>query len=416
MEERAVSGVIAPAFYELHRQLREEDITHYWLAGGRGSGKSSAVSVEILLGLMRHPEAHAAVFRKVGATVRESVTEQLLWAANALGVRELWEVKFSPATLIYRPTSQRIFLRGADDPRKLKSMRPEKGYIRYLWYEEADEFSGAKELRSINQSLMRGGERFAVFYTFNPPRSAAHWINRELSRAGLRGDSAVHRSDYRGMPRAWLGETFLAEAERLKEEQPLAYAHEYLGEAVGTGGEVFPNVTLRKIEDAEIRSFCRVRRGIDWGYGADPFVYLAAEYRPRKRELLVYHEFWKRRAGYDEIAARIREENPLREAVCADSAEPRSNSELKARGIRVLPAKKGPGSVQHGIGWLQNLAAIVIDPVRCPNAAREFGEYSLTPDGNGGFLAGFPDRDNHCIDALRYACEREMRGAGVSFF
>ncbi len=415
MEEKELSTVLAPSFYDLHRLIRSEKATHYWLAGGRGSGKSSAASVEVLLEVMRHPEANAAVLRKVGATIRDSVLGQLLWAAGALGVRDLWEVKLSPPELVFTPTGQRVFLRGVDDPRKLKSLRAEKGYIRCIWYEEADEFSGPAELRSINQTLMRGGKKFTVFYTFNPPRSPAHWINREAAQAALRSGTVVHRSDYRGMPKEWLGEAFLAEAERLCSEKPEAYAHEYLGQAVGTGGEVFTNLVLRKITAEEAASFCRVKRGIDWGYGADPFVYLAAEYDRKRGRIFLYHEFYKHRASYDEIARVIQEENLLREPVAAESAEPRSNDELKSRGIRVVPAKKGPGSVEHGITWLQNLSEIVIDPERCPNAAREFAGYSLEPDRDGGFLSGFPDRNNHCIDALRYACEREMRKPGISF-
>ena len=79
--------------------------------------------------------------------------------------------------------------------------------------------------------------------------------------------------------------------------------------------------------------------------------------------------------------------------------------ELRARGVAAVGAKKGPGSVAHGIRWLQDLNQIVIDPARCPNAAREFSGYACRPDGRGGFLAEFPDRDNHTIDAARYALE-----------
>ncbi len=130
---------------------------------------------------------------------------------------------------------------------------------------------------------------------------------------------------------------------------------------------------------------------------------------------MLFREAYRYRARFDWIAGMIREENPGGGAVMADSAEPRSNDELRERGIRVLAAKKGPGSVEHGISWLQDLEELVIDPVRCPNAAREFSGYQLEEDGQGGFLGGFPDRDNHCIDALRYACERDMRRTGVGF-
>ena len=89
MENKELSAVLAPSFYGLHRQIRNERATHYWMAGGRGSGKSSAASVEVLLEVMRHPDANGAVLRKVGATLRDSVLGQLLWAAGALGVRDL---------------------------------------------------------------------------------------------------------------------------------------------------------------------------------------------------------------------------------------------------------------------------------------------------------------------------------------
>ena len=171
MENKELSAVLAPSFYGLHRQIRNERATHYWMAGGRGSGKSSAASVEVLLEVMRHPDANGAVLRKVGATLRDSVLGQLLWAAGALGVRDLWEARFSPLELVFTPTGQKVFLRGVDDPRKLKSLRAEKGYIRCIWYEEADEFSGPAELRSINQTLMRGGKKFTVFIPSTRPKA-----------------------------------------------------------------------------------------------------------------------------------------------------------------------------------------------------------------------------------------------------
>ena len=415
-QEYRLSELISPAFYDLHRMLRNGSATHFWLPGGRGSGKSSAVSIEILLGIMRCPEANAAAVRKVSRNLRDSVFEQFLWAAAKLGVRSLWEPKLSPQlALVYRPTGQKILFRGMDNPKKLRSLKTESGYLRYVWFEETDEFAGEEELRSVNQSLLRGGNRFAVFYTFNPPKNRNAWVNRFLEQQALRPDTAVFPSDYRSMPPHWLGDAFLAEAERLRTVNPAAYEHEYLGNCITTGAEVFPNLKLQTIGDSQIRDFAHIRRGIDWGYGADPFVCLAAEVDRKKRRVFLFYEFYRFRASFDEIARAIREHNPAGDPVMADSAEPRSNDELRERGIRILPARKGPGSIQHGISWLQNLDELIIDPARCPNAAREFAGYSLEEDGNGGFLGGFPDRDNHCIDALRYACERDMRRSGLGF-
>lgn len=400
-----LSELIAPSFYDVHCDIQEKKHTHYVLSGGRGSCKSSFVSIEVIFGIMNDENANGAVIRKVGQYLRDSVFEQLMWAIEKLGVSHLWDVKTTTPELIYKPTGQKIIFRGADKPRKLKSTKVAKGYIRYIWYEELDEFSGQEEIDSINQSLMRGGDSFCCFYSFNPPREKNNWVNAMCDDP--RADRLVHRSDYRSVPEEWLGPQFIAEAEYLKERNPSRYENEYLGIASGTGAEIFPNVTVREISDEEINSGEIYCRGLDWGYGADPFVYVSMFYDKGSRRLVIFHEFYRYGAKYDEIAKAIKEENTQNHTVIAESAEPRSNDELRARGLRIKAAKKGSGSVEFGIRWLQNLNEIVIDPVRCPNTRREFCGYSFIPDGHGGYRSEFPDKDNHSIDAVRYALEDE---------
>lgn len=398
-----LSDIIAPSFYDLHKDIKADRHTHYWLKGGRGSTKSSFASTEIPLGMMKDPMANAVVIRKVGLYLKDSVYEQLLWAIDKLGVSHLWQCKQSPLELVYTPTGQRIIFRGADKPKKLKSTKVRSGYIRYVWYEEADEFGGMEEIRTINQSLLRGGKTFTVFYTFNPPKSQRNWINSEVLVS--QEDKLVHHSDYRTVPPEWLGEQFLIEAQHLEQTKPEQYKHEYLGEVTGTGAEVFTNIVIRPITDDEIQQFDHIKRGIDWGYGADPFVYIAAHFDSKRNRLFIFYEFFKCAAKYDTIAEAIHKENKQNGTIIAESAEPRSNDELRDRGFRIRTAVKGPGSVEHGITWLQNLEEIVIDGVRCPNAAREFNEYELDRDSRGELKADFPDKNNHSIDAIRYALE-----------
>lgn len=401
--EIRLSELIAPSFYDVHRDIQEHRHTHYVLCGGRGSCKSSFVSIEIILGIMEDPAANGVVIRKVGQYLRDSVFEQLLWAIEKLGASDLWESKVAAPELMYKPTGQRILFRGADKPRKLKSTKAAKGYVKYVWYEETDEFSGPEEIDNINQSLLRGGEIFFCFYSFNPPKERGEWVNQMCEEP--RSDRLVHRSDYRCVPEGWLGQQFIAEAEYLRIKNPHRYENEYLGIITGTGAEIFPNVTVREITEDEINSGERYCRGLDWGYGADPFVYLSLIYDKRGRRVLIYYEYYKYGAKFDDIAEAIKCENTLNHTVIAESAEPRSNDELRARGIKLKPAKKGSGSIEFGIRWLQNLNEIVIDPVRCPNAKREFCGYRFESDGNGGFRGEFPDKNNHTIDAVRYALE-----------
>lgn len=412
-----LSSLIAPSFYDLHADLRSHQHTHYWLKGGRGSAKSSFVSLEIVLGLMRDAEhgvmSNAVVFRRYGNTLEGSVFSQMLWAVDALKVGHLWRKTVSPMRLTYLPTGQRILFRGVDTETKMKSVKVPKGWIKYVWYEEVNEFEGPEKLRSVNQSVLRGGREYVAFYTFNPPAAASNWCNREVLLE--RPDRLVHHSTYLTVPPAWLGEQFRAEATHLKAVNPTAYAHEYLGEATGTGGEVFLNVKLRAISDEEIARFDHIRNGLDWGYAADPLHFTRCHYDKTRRRLYIFREIHQVRLTNRAAIDRIK---PIvgREYVTCDSAEPKSIDELWNGGIRARGARKGPDSVEYGVKFLQDLEEIVIDPERCPNTAREFTAYELDRDKEGNFKAGFPDRNNHSIDAVRYALEDDMRNASIQFW
>jgi phage terminase large subunit len=398
--------VIAPSFYDVHWDILDGDHTHYWLSGGRGSTKSSFISVEIILGMMADENANAMVLRKVKDTLNDSVKEQLVWAIEVLGVAHLWDVPESKLVLTYKPTGQKILFRGADKPKKIKSAKVKKGYFKYIWFEELDEFSGMEEVRMINQSLMRGGTKFVVFYSYNPPQSANNWVNAEKKLT--REDRLVHHSNYLTVPEEWLGPQFIIEANHLKATKPTSYEHEYLGNVTGTGGEVFDNVEIRPIINEEIADFWNIKRGIDYGYAIDPFSYGVMHYDRKKKRLYIYHEHYKVGLSNRDAYLHIKEENKDNELIKADSAEPKSNHELRQYGLRVVGAKKGPDSIKYGVKFLQSLEAIVIDDRRCPETAREFLSYELEKDAHGNFKAGYPDKNNHSIDMVRYALNDEV--------
>lgn len=402
----SLSAVTAPAFYKLHRDIKYHLHSNYWLKGGRGSTKSSFVSLEIVLGIMSDPEANAVVMRRYATTLRESVYDQYLWAIDQLGVNHLWLDSVSPMQLTYIPTGQQIRFKGADNPLKIKSQKFRHGYTKFKHYEEVAEFKGMKEIRSINQSLNRGGSNIITFYSYNPPASVNSWVNQEADIQGLRADTLVHSSDYLTVPKAWLGKEFIADAEQLKHDNPKAYAHEYLGEVTGTGAEVFNNLTLRKITDEEISHFDKVYRGVDFGFAHDPLSYGDIYWDSARRRIFLFTEIYSVGMKNREAVAAIKQLNPMNETVIGDSAEPRTIAEWRDLGINIVGAKKGPGSREHGFKWLQDLREIVIDPDRCPNATREFTGYELDRDANGNFKAGYPDGNDHSIDRTRYALER----------
>lgn len=406
-----LSELVAPSFFELHRLIKEDAYTHYWLKGGRGSTKSSFISLEVIQGLIKDPQANAVCFRKVGDTLKDSVYAQVLWAIDALGVSDFFRVMLTPLRIIYKPTGQTIYFKGLDDANKTKSIKPRKGYFKYIWFEELEEFSGVEEIRKTTQSLLRGGNRYVVFYSYNPPRNTASWVNKEC--AVLRPDKYVHHSTYLTVPREWLGEQFIVDAEYLKAFDEASYRHEYLGESVGNGANVFTNIVQRQIDDDEIRRFDAIRQGIDWGYATDPFVFLKMHYDRKHRRLYIFGELYKTGLLNDDAMVLIRQMFDPRQTIIADSEEPKSIAEFWRAGFNIRGAEKGKGSVAYGIKFLQRLEQIIIDPVRCPNTAREFTEYEFIREKDGTLRDDYPDKNNHAIDTTRYALEFDMDKRGL---
>ena len=258
--------MIAPSFVDVYDDIQARGHTEYLLYGGRGSTKSSFVSLEIIDQLIQNPSCHALAMRQVGNTLHDSVYNQIVWAIGEWGLEEKFKCTTSPLEITYLPTGQKIYFRGADDPGKIKSIKPPFGYIGILWFEELDQFHGEESIRKIEQSVIRGGDTAFIFKSFNPPRTANNWANKYVRIP--KETQYQHKSTYldlKGRALKWLGKTFLDEAEHLKNVNPAAYEHEYLGVANGTGGMVFENVQLRKITDEEIAQFDRVLMGTDWG-------------------------------------------------------------------------------------------------------------------------------------------------------
>lgn len=410
-DEIRLQRLVAPAFYAVHRDVQTHGHVHYLLTGGRGSTKSTFVAIEIILLLKKHPDCHALVLRKVAGTLRDSVFSQYLWAAEILGVGHEFEQRLSPLELVYKATGQRILFRGADDKAKIKSLKMPFGYIGITHFEEKDQFDARSELRTILQSTMRGGNKFWNFESWNPPVRPAHWANRDAR--DVRPDRLLHHSDYRDVPREWLGEQFFAEAEMLKAQNEAAYLHEYLGLPVGAGAMVFPNVRLQTVTESEIADFDRIYMGVDWGFFPDPFAFVKVHFDAARRVLTVFDEIGAVRKSNAETAALCKRKGAGNHvSVWADSAEPKSVADFRAAGILCRAVGKGAGSVAYSMKWLASLAAIVIDPARCPETAREFSEYEYERDRAGEITEGYPDRNNHHIDAVRYALYPVWRRKG----
>lgn len=409
MSEVRISTLIGPGYYGVVRDIFRHDHTHYDFSGGRGSLKSSTISLVVPLLIISNPDAHALVLRKVGNTIRDSVYSQYIWAIGELGMAAYWDAKVSPMELTYRPTGQKILFRGADDPMKIKSIKVPFGYIAITHFEEKDQFAGRREIRTILQSTMRGGGKFWNFESYNPPISRDNWAN--VDSLDDRADRLCHKSTYLDAPAEWLGAQFLAEAEHVKETNERAYQHEYLGIPVGVGGNVFENIETRDITDEEIKRFDRIYQGVDWGWFPDPFAFIRVHYDKARETIYFIDERYENKLSNEASAEWIKSKGYNDTWTTCDSAEPKSIADYRAAGINAKEAIKGPGSVDYGMKWLQK-RKLVIDRRRTPNAYKEFTSYEYEKNKDDEWLSGYPDANNHLIDALRYAMERVYKGFG----
>lgn len=405
------ASLIAPAFSPVLFDIADAAHSEYVFPGGRGSTKSSFCGLNVVDLIMKHEDIHACILRQVGDTLRSSVYQQILWAISALGLDDEFSCTVSPLEITRKSTGQKIYFRGADDPNKIKSIKVPFGYIGVVWFEELDQFQGEDAVRKIEQSVIRGGELAYKFKSFNPPKSAQNWANKYIKIP--RADRLVTESTYLTVPKKWLGKPFLDDAEFLKETNPTAYENEYLGIANGTGGNVFDNVNICEITDAEIARFDNIFNGVDWGWYPDLYAFVRVHYAPAQHALYIWQEFTCNKTKNEQTAQKLVELGITpNDLITCDSAENKSVEDYRAYGLLARGAVKGPGSREYSYKWLQSLKEIVIDNRRCPVAAQEFLNKEYDRDKEGNVISGYPDGDDHVIDAVRYAMERVWRRKG----
>lgn len=422
-----VAPLIIRAFHELFRAVMSGVGGEWWMKGGRGSTKSSFISLCIVLIMVTFPFANGVVVRRFGNTLRDSVYAQICWAINELGLSAYFRCITSPMEIIYLPTGQKLLFRGMDDPLKMKGTNFTKGYCAIIWFEELDQFAGWEVIRSALKSFRRGGSVFWTFYSYNPPKTLWSWVNRQALEMERKPKCTVHHSTYLDVIEsgcaAWLGDDFIEEAEWLEQTNPVAYKWEMLGEITGTGGSVFDNIVRRDVTDAEIRGFDNFRNGVDWGWFPDPWRYVRMEYQRREKRIIIFEEHSRNKTMPEDTGLIVRDSltypnsdggEPVfhnQRIWYDDTADGKAQGERYRRmGLNARPAEKG-NMREYSYQWLQGLREIVIDPNRCPLTFEEFSLKEYERDKDGEWMEGIPDGNDHSIDAVRYAMMRDVRRA-----
>lgn len=404
--------LIGKDFLRPHALMARGGQMEFWTKGGRGSLKSSWASLELVNHVETHPGEHAAALMKRKNALRDAVYAQVVWAIHTLGLEDDYDMPVSTLRIKKKSTGQLILFSGCDDPHKSKGLKPPFGHIGFAWFEEVDQFRGMSDIRTVMQSVARGGDRTVRVYTYNPPRTRDNWANKEADRRRDAGEE-VFESCYLDAPPEWLGDQFVADAEALRETDEQAYEHEYLGKPVGFGGQVFDRVAFREVTDEEIAAFERLHAGQDFGWFPDPWALTLSEWQPGEHRVVTYYEdggcklqphemadrakaalTWPDREGGDPVYHRLR--------VLSDDASPDRIQAMRDEGVDARAAGKG-GMRDMSYRFLQSVTW-VIDPERCPNLAREVRAAEFEMDEATGEYSGeYPDGNDHWIDATRYA-------------
>ena len=378
------------------------------LKGGKGSKKSATTALNCIYRLMRYPNSNLLVVRAVMNTHRDSTFAQLKWAQQKLGVGQLWHNTVSPLEMTYLPTGQKILFRGFDDVLKLASTTVSKGYLNFVWIEEAYELVSEEDFDKLDLSVPRGEVPSPLFkqttLTFNP-WSETHWLKKRFFDTPS-DNISTYSTNY--LCNEFLDATDRAVFERMKETNYRKYAVAGLGEWGIAEGLVFENWEVLEFDVENLgaedgtewmyKSFF----GLDYGYTNDPTAFIAFAANPITKELFIYDEHYETKMLNSDIADMIKRKGYAKERIRADAAEPKSNDDLRRLEIsRIQPSVKGRDSVINGIAQLQEYK-IYVHP-RCVNTIHELGSYVWKKDKDDRGLNVPEDRNNHLMDALRYA-------------
>lgn len=397
--------IIADVYHPIVRKIRRKEVREIVLRGGRGSAKSSVGTILPFELMRNNHNIHCIALRQVKDTLRDSIYAQFQWscdkqAENPMFDRENWDFKLSPLEITYKPTGQKIYFRGADDPGKIKSIKVPFGYIGIVIFEEFDQFIGQEAVRKIEQSVARGGDDILFIKMFNPPISKSNWANQYADEP--KDGKIVISTTYKDVPREWLGNTFIEEAEHLQKVNPDAYEHEYGGKPIGIGTEIFKFLEIREITDEEIERQERIYQGQDWGWEPDPKAFIRLSYSHATETVMLIDEDGGTCIRVADMAKRIIDKGYDDYEIRCGVDEIEHINDFRDAGLPAVKAIVKPGSVRRTHEWLQ-CRKIVIDPKRTPRAYKEFSNYEHEVDKNGDVIDGYPDKNNHWIDAVRYA-------------
>lgn len=401
-----LKSMIAPIYWD--NVVRNFNHKTQIIYGGASSGKSYAIAQRVVLDTIRG--RNTLVIRKTSNSMKSSCFNEILSKISDFGLMYLFKVSLGDFTITCLDNNRQIIFKGLDDPEKIKSIKPIAGVITDIWIEEATQVS--YDDYQLLKTRLRGATPFKkrITMSFNPIIKT-HWIYKQFFEGFWQDDKQfVEDKDKSILKTTYKDNNFLTQddIERLEAEQDPYYRNVYLlGNWGVLAGAVFSNYV---VEDFDPESFDVYRFGLDWGFSNDEFACVKLALDLPRRIIYICEEIYEKHLTNDQAIPKVKALVGSGVVWC-DSAEPKSITEFRYKGINARPVKKGAGSVEQGVNFMKRFK-IIIHP-QCPNALAEFNSYRYKEDRKTGeVLPEIVDKDNHLIDAIRYALSTdfEMKG------
>lgn len=384
--------------------------------GSRASKKSKTAALNFIVRIMQYPNSNLLVVRKTFRTLKDSCFAELKWAVSRLKVESFWDCKYSPLEMTYKPTGQKIYFRGLDDPLKVTSIAVPVGALCFLWIEEAYEITKEEDFDMLQESI-RGQVPNGLFkqitLTFNP-WNEHHWLKKRFFDCKDNENILAMTTNY--MCNEWLDNSDRKMFEDMRKNNPKRYKVAGLGDWGIADGLIYENYVEDDFDINEVskRKGVKSAFGLDFGYTNDETALFCGLVDESKKEIYVFDEIYKKALTNKKIYEEIHKKGYTKEKITADSAEPKSIDELRELGLyRIRKARKGKDSINNGIQYIQDFK-IIIHP-RCVNFITEISSYTWAEDKFGNKINKPVDDFNHLMDAMRYAVEEFTAGSVFSF-
>ncbi len=389
--------------YSLHDTTRTQIFF-----GGASAGKSQFVVGQRTVWDLLEGGRNYLIIRNVARTSRTSTFNQVKQTIKDWKVSHLFNIHKTDMAITCIPNGYQALFEGLDDVEKIKSIIPEKGIITDIVIEEATEIVDQDNVRQLIKRLRGKSDKPKRITLLFNPIIKSHWIYKEYFSGRFADGEMVYSDDDLFILKTTYKDNHFLEQEDINALEDETSEYHYNVYTLGNwgllGGVIFTNWRMADLSDM-ISRFDNIKNGLDFGYGADPMTYNRIHYDKKRKKIYIFDEVHEYGLVNSEIVDRL---EPIigKELLICDSEDPKSIQELRNLGLRTVPAKKGKGSVNYGIQFLQG-HEIIIDK-RCQETINEFELYQWKKLRTGEVVNVPVDKDNHHIDDTRYALEDEM--------